>query len=61
MQQEVTNSRDPIRNMKLPMVETLYATWSYQSSGPYMQHGVTNGRDPLCNMKLPMIGTLNAT
>ena len=49
MQHEVTNGRDPICNMKLPMV------------GPYMQHEVTNGRDPICNMKLPMVGTLYAT
>ena len=49
MQHEVTNGRDPICNMKLPMVGTLYAT------------EVTNGRDPICNMKLPMVGTLYAT
>ena len=61
MQHEVTKSRDPICNMKLPMVGTLYATWSYQWSGPYMQHEVANGRDPICNMKLPMVGTLYAT
>ena len=47
MQHEVTNGRDPICNMKLPMVGT--------------QHEVINGRDPICNMKLPMVGTLYAT
>ena len=61
MQHEVTNGRDPICNMKLPMVGTLYATRGYQWSGPYMQHEVTNARDPICNMKLPMVGTLYAT
>ena len=61
MQHEVTNGRDPICNMKLPMVGTLYVTLSYQSSGPYMQHEATNGRDPICNMRLPMVGTLYAT
>ena len=49
MQHEVTNGRDPICNMKLPMVRTLYNMKS------------TNGRDPIFNMKLPMVGTLNAT
>ena len=61
MQHEVTNGRDLMCNMKLPMVETLYATWSYQWLGPYMRHEVTNGRDPICNVKLPMVGTLYAT
>ena len=58
MQHEVTNGRDPICNMKLPMVGSLYVTWSCQLSGPYMQHEVTNGRDPISNMRLPMVGTL---
>ena len=53
MLHEVTNGRDPICNMKLPMVGTLYA--------PYMQHEVTNGRDPICNIELPMVGTLYVT
>ena len=61
MQHEVTNSRDPICNIELPMVGTLYATRSYQQSGPYMQHEVTNGRDLICNKKLPTVGTLYAT
>ena len=61
MQDEVTNGRDPICNMKLSMVGTLYATWSYQESGPYMRHEVINGRNPICNMKLPMVETLYAT
>ena len=61
MQHEVTNGRDHMCNMKLPMVGTLYATSSYQWSGPYMQHQVTNGGDPICNMRLPMVGTLYAT
>ena len=61
MQHEVINGRDPICNMKLPMVGTLYATRSYQWSGPYMQHEVTKSRDPICNMKLPMVGTLYVT
>ena len=61
MQHEDTNGWDPICNMKLPMVGTLYATSSYQWSGPYMQHEVTNGRERICNMKLPMVGTLCAT
>ena len=50
MQHEVTNGRDPICNMKLAMVGTLF-----------MQHEVTNGRDPTCNMRLPMVGTLCVT
>ena len=61
MQHEVTNSWDPICNMKLPTVGILFVTGSYQWSGSYMQHEVTNGRDPICNMKLPMVGTLYAT
>ena len=61
MQHVVTNGRDPICNMKLPMVGTLYATCSYQQLEPYMQHEVTNGRDPICNMKLPMVGTVYVT
>ena len=43
------------------MVGTVYATWGYQWSGPYMQHEVTNGRDLICTMKLPMVGNLNVT
>ena len=43
------------------MVGTLYATKSYQWSGPYLQHEVTNDRDPICNMRLTMFGTLYAT
>ena len=43
------------------MIGTLYATQSYQWSGPYMQHEATNDRDSICNMKLPMVGTLYAT
>ena len=61
MQQEVTNGRDPVCNMTLPMVGTLCATRSYQWSRPYMQHEVTHGPEPICNMKLPMVGTLYAT
>ena len=61
MKHEVTNGRDPICNMKLPMVGTLHATLSYQWSGPYMQHEITNGRDPIRNMKLRMVGTRYAT
>ena len=63
MQDGVTIGQDPICNMKLPMVGTLYATCinSYQCSGPYMEHEVPNGRDAICNMKLPMVGTLFAT
>ena len=51
MQHRVTNGRDRICNIDLPMVGTLYATSSYQWlgqwSGPYVQHEVTNGRDPI--------------
>ena len=61
MQHEVTNGQDLICNMKLPMVGTLYATLSYQWSGPYMQHEFTNGRDRICNIRLPMVGTLCVT
>ena len=61
MQHKVTNGRGPIRNMKLPMVGTLFATRDYQESGLYMQHKATNDRDPICNMKLPMVRTLYAT
>ena len=61
MQHDVTNGRDPVCNMKLPMVGTLYATRSYQCLGLYMQHEITNGRDPKCNMKLPKVETLYAT
>ena len=63
MQHEISNPQDPICNMKLPMVGTLYATWSYQWSGVHMQHEVTIGQDHtcICNMKLPMVGTLYAT
>ena len=65
MQHEVTNGQNPICNMMLPMVGTLYATCRYQWSGPYMQHEATNsrgnGRDPICNMKLPMVGNLYVT
>ena len=61
MQYEVTNGRDSICNIKLPMVGTLHPTWSYQWSVPYTQHKVTNGRDPIGNMKLPKFETLYAT
>ena len=61
MQHKVTNGRNPICNMKLPMVETLYATSSCQWSRPYLQHEVTNRRDPICIMKLRIVGTLYAT
>ena len=61
MQHEVTNSRDPICNMKLPMVGTLHATSSNQWSGPYMKHEVPNGQDPICNMKFQILRTLYAT
>ena len=61
MQDEVTNGRYPVCNMKLPMVGTLYATWSCQWSEPYMQHEVTNGRYLICNMKLSIVETFYAT
>ena len=43
------------------MVETLYVTWGYQWSVPYMQHRITNGQDPIWNINLPMVGTVCAT
>ena len=56
MQHEVSNSRDTICNIKLPIVGTLYVARSYQWSGLHLQHEVTNGRDPMCNMRLPIVG-----
>ena len=61
MQHEVTNDRDPICNMKLPMVGTLYATWSFGYSVPYMQHEVANRRNFICNIRLPIVENLYAT
>ena len=61
MQHEGTNVQDPICNMELPKVGTLYATSVYQFLVLYSQHEVTNGWDPICNMKLQMVGTLYAT
>ena len=58
---EVTTGRDPICNMRLPIVGTLYVTGNYQWSGSHLQHDVTNVRDPICNMRLSMVGTLYAT
>ena len=47
MQHEITNGRDPICNLKIAMVETLYASSSYHWWGPYMQPKVTRGRDSI--------------
>ena len=61
MQHEATNGRDPICNMRLPMVGTicLYAICNMKLPPMiYMQH--EDGRD-ICNMKLPMVETLYAT
>ena len=66
MLHEVTNNRDPICNMRLPMAGSLYVRWGYQWLGPYIQHEVTNNwtlyttrgyqwLDSICNMMLSMV------
>ena len=49
MQEEVTIGRDPICNMRLSTVGTLYARGGYQQT------------DPIYNRRLSMVGTLYAT
>ena len=55
MQHEVTNSQNPICNIKLLMIRSYMIHELTKERHPYLQHEITNDRDPICNMRLPII------